>query len=136
MRLKDNLIKKLSRTYTRIKPSKNKGVGVFAIRNIPVGINPFFEEKSRCIKLSEIDIKNLPKSVQKMISDFYVYDGKYYYVSYKGLDLNDISYFVNHSKKSNLETKDGIVFITKRGIKTGEELTSDYTTYEPEILNK
>ncbi|HBT80951.1 MAG: hypothetical protein UT43_C0029G0008 [Parcubacteria group bacterium GW2011_GWC1_39_29] len=65
-----------------------------------------------------------------MIHDFYVHKGGYYYVSYNGLDLNDISFFVNHSKKPNLITNDGETFITIKEIVAGEELTIDYETYE------
>ena len=130
-KLKDNLIKKLGNTYCRIKPSKNKGVGVFTVKNIPKGINPFpYSMSVRWIRLSDSDIKNLPKPIQKMISDFYVYSQGHYYVSYDGLDSNDISFFVNNSKKPNLKSEDGSDFITIRKIKKGDELTVDYSTYD------
>lgn len=132
-KFKQNLIKKLKNTYCRIKPSKIGGVGVFAIRNIPKGTDPFlYSQKVKWIKLKKADIEKLDISIQRLVQDFYVYDKGYYYVSYNGLNSNDISFFVNHSKKPNLETDDGSFFKTMRVIKTGEELLADYNTYEPD----
>lgn len=42
----------------------------------------------------------------------------------------DISFFANNSDSPNLETNDGFIFITKRKIKKGEELTASYETYD------
>jgi len=41
MEKKEVILKKLENTYCRLQPSMISGVGVFAIRDIPQGINPF-----------------------------------------------------------------------------------------------
>ncbi|MDP2668519.1 MAG: SET domain-containing protein [bacterium] len=131
--LKKNLIKQLDATYCRLKASKISGVGVFAVRDIPKGLNPFATcKKNKWIKFSKKEINEFPKSIRKMIVDFYVYDHGYYYVSYGGLNAIDISFFLNHSKNPNLITRNGEIFIPKRKIRANEELTVDYKTYEPD----
>jgi hypothetical protein len=43
-----NMINNLHQTYVRIMPSKVHGVGVVAIKDIPVGINPFEHSGNKC----------------------------------------------------------------------------------------
>ena len=42
------MINNLHQTYVRIMPSKVHGVGVVAIKDIPVGINPFEHSGNKC----------------------------------------------------------------------------------------
>jgi len=54
----------------------------------------------------------------------------------KGLNAIDISFFLNHSNEPNMVAiKEGEEFVAKRDIKTGEELTVDYDTYDDVGLN-
>jgi SET domain-containing protein len=128
----------LQNTFCRLKASKIEGVGVFAIRNIPKGINPFLGAASH--KWHKFNIKDLKKKLDKetlkMIDDFFVIekDGEVY-IPETGLNGIDVSFFVNNSKNPNLKIlengKDSaLTFVTARKVKTGEELTVSYATYD------
>lgn len=123
------------RTYCRLRVSPIHGVGVFAIRDIPKGVNPFYScKKAKLIPSSEKEKAHLPKAVQKLINDFCVTRGGKHLIPDFGLNSIDISHYLNHSKKPNLTAvfrseMDDTEFITARKIKSGEELTSDHETY-------
>ena len=130
---KKKILGNLSKTYCRLKPSKIEGVGVFAIRDIPQGINPLPENKQQTwITLDEKELKQVPKEVLELIDSFFVIEkNKQVEIPEQGLNGMDISFFLNHSKHPNMKTKDqGYNFITLRKIKKGEELTVDYGTYD------
>ena len=116
-----------------MQPSKH-GVGVFAARDIPKNINPFLNcRKVRWFKFSKKEISKLPKEVIKMIKDFYGSDEGFHYIPSHGLNGNDVSFYLNHSSKPNVWSKDGAEkFLTLRRIKRGEELFLDYRVYDPE----
>jgi SET domain-containing protein len=120
--------------YCRLKQSPVHGIGVFAIRKIPKGIEPFKGCKvERWYGFKEKELKNLNPSVRKMVHDFFaVHKGKIWIPNF-GLNGIDILYFTNSSKEPNLkamEFKNKFTFITVREIKAGEELTVDYSTYD------
>lgn len=131
------ILNNLKNTYCRLKPSKVEGVGVFAVREIPKGKNPFAgtaEKKWEKVLIS--DLKKIDKNVMKMVDDFFVIekDGSVY-IPEDGLNGIDISFFVNNSKKPNLKIvgsgkDEALVFKTLRKIKKGEELTISYATYD------
>ncbi len=132
---KDSLIKDLENNiYCRLKVSSIQGIGIFAIRDIPKGVNPFlgFRETTYIeIPIEEVILnKRIPSEVKELITDLYVVqDGKISLPDH-GLNEVDISYFLNHSNSPNMEAiEEGSAFIAKRDIKNGEELTSDYNTY-------
>ena len=61
--------------YCRLKPSRRHGIGVFAIKNIPVNVDPFrlshkSYNKEKLIRISSKDIRNLNASVKELLSDF------------------------------------------------------------------
>ena len=133
---KENILKKLNNTYCRLQPSKISGVGVFAIRDIPQGINPFegsYDPKWYEFKAEELT--HLDKEILKMIDDFYVIekDGSVY-MPECALNGMDMSFYVNHSSNPNLrkidESDECLILITNRKIKKGEELTIGYNTYD------
>jgi len=131
MNKKKRLIKSFDNVYCRLKPSKY-GIGVFAIRDIPKGVNPFvgcFD--GDYIAIDPKEIEDQPEPIKKMIKDFCpLQEGKYWVIE-KGLNAMDISFFLNHSKKPNMIAIDkGEKFVAKRDIKAGEELTVDYDTYD------
>ena len=103
------------------------GIGVFAIRAIPKGVNPLrsrlkFEE----IKFSHAEIKTLPRSVRKEIEIFCYYDKQAVSVPAIGLNAMNMAVYLNHSKKPNVEYKKNGQLTTLRPIKKGEELMMDY----------
>ena len=71
-----------------------------------------------------------------MINDFFYKepDGNWY-IPKGGPNNLDITYYINHSNKPNLDiidspSDDMLMFKTNRPIKTGEELTISYASYK------
>lgn len=134
---KNNILKNLENTYCRLRSSKLEGVGVFAVRDIPKGKDPFLGvTQKKWVKFSMPELKKLDKQVLKMVDDFFVIeeDGSVY-IPQGGLNDMDISFFVNHKKNPNLKIvgngkEEALFFKTTRKIKKGEELTVSYATYD------
>ena len=127
-------------TYCRLKHSKVSGVGVVAIKDIPANINPFYLtnktlKKYKVIKISKKDLQNTNPDVLKMIDDFfYKEDDESYFIPESGLNSLDQTYYLNHSKKPNLniiesDKSDMLIFKTNKKIKKGEELLINYNVY-------
>jgi hypothetical protein len=126
-------------TYCRLKPDSFGGVGVFAVKDIPMGKNPFLYPSGACIhKSTDIPdsyIKQLDPEVQKMVTDFYgMNENGTWTIPKAGLNGNDISFYLNTSKNNNLkivstEKCDMVIFKTTRYITAGEELFIDYDHY-------
>jgi SET domain-containing protein len=130
--VKKELLKELKNTYCRLQPSAIEGVGVFAIRPIPAGTNPFKVKKQKWIKFQLAELRGLDKQILKMVDDFFVIekDGSVY-IPDQAINGMNISFFLNNSKKPNVETiDDGETFRTLRDIKAGEELAVAYATYD------
>ncbi|MBF0315309.1 MAG: SET domain-containing protein [Oligoflexia bacterium] len=123
--------------YCRIGVSKIHGVGVMAIKSIPKGINPFknlSKEKEKIIELDDTDLKKVNNEVKKMVKDFFGANQKSYDVLYDGPNHLNLSYYLNHSDKPNLDLIEGpsnyLEFKTNRNIKKGEELFINYNDYQ------
>lgn len=132
---KKSLLENLKQTYCRIQCSKVEGVGVFAIRDIPKGVDPFpVLVKNDWKEFSVEELKGLDPEVLKMIDDFLVVENERVWIPDFGLNGINITFFLNHSENPNVSTLDdgneGVSFLTAREIKKGEELTSDYQTYD------
>jgi len=136
---KQKILENLNLTFCRLKKSRIQGIGIFAIREMPAGTNPFSGVKKHAWqKIGKAEIKNLDKEVQKMIGDFFAMqeDGSFF-VPECGLNGIDISFFLNTSKNPNVKTTDdGTNFITIRKIKKGEELTVSYADYDTRYNKK
>lgn len=127
-------------TYCRLKASKTHGVGVFAIKDIPIGVDPFKLSNNAHIKydiidVNETELKGLNPNVKSMLKDFMGHNDGKYSVPKLGLNTLDITFYLNHSNKNNLAIKehkncDYLTFETKRKIKNGEELTINYSDYD------
>jgi hypothetical protein len=127
------VVKNLENTYCRIKYTPGKGVGVYAIRDIPKGIDPFKGPKKRkWVKLNMKDISYLDKEILKMVDDFCIIQKNGdVWVYEEGMNGLHIRWFLNHSKKPNMVTRDeALSFKTIREIKKDEELTYDYGSYD------
>ncbi len=126
---KRKLLRNLESTYCRLRCSEGKGVGVFAVRYIPAGTDPFKgPAKRRWIKINVEEIGHLGPAVRQMTDDFCIIqpngDVRIYEEGFNGLHIR---WFVNHSKTPNLVTDDyALSFRTVRDIKAGEELCYDY----------
>src|SRR3989344_9121471 len=130
---KKQFLRSLNDVYCRLAPSKN-GVGVFAVRDIPKGTDPFknCDNSGYVLKVSENDLEaaSAPEAAKKMVRDFCALQDGIYFVPSYGIDAIDKSFFLNHSKKPNMiPRKRGEIFVTARGIKNGEELTANYDAY-------
>ncbi|MBY0539710.1 SET domain-containing protein [Patescibacteria group bacterium] len=130
---KKQFLESLSDVYTRIGRTKH-GVGVIAIRPIPKGVDPFknCDPHGDVLEISEkeLDAYPAPEVAKNMVRDFCALQDGIYFVPNYSIDAIDKFYFLNHSRKPNMITKDlGETFITARAIKTGEELTADYREY-------
>jgi len=135
------LIKNLkNNVYCRIKPDSFGGVGVFAVKDIPKGVNPFKLSNGECLHYKTIDVpeevvNSLQTGVKKMVKDFYVKENNNTYsIPYQGINVNDITFYINESKNSNLDiiiTKkcDMFIFKTNKLIKKGQQLFINYNNY-------
>ncbi len=118
--------------YVRIQPSGVHGVGLFAIRDIPKGTNPFKSlQHTEYLDFPEEELKAaLPKPVFEMIDAYSAKEEGRIYVPTHGYNPIDLPYLINHSDTPNVGTdEDGEHFITLRDIAPGEELFSDFSTY-------
>lgn len=143
---KAKLIKNLKKeTYCRISISKipGAGVGVIAVKDIPKGVDPFKipggnnRKIHKHIKVKKSELGKIDKNVQKMIDDFiYKESDDSYYIPLMGLNSLDITFFMNHSKRPNMDIYDSglhdnyMGFKTNKKIKKGSELTINYDKYE------
>jgi len=140
---KNKLLQNLSETYCSFGVSKVEGVGVFAIRDIPKGINPFpIIVAEQIIPLEEKDLLSLPVEIAEKIKQLIVRCDKRYFMYNLGLNNMGIRFHVNHSKNPNLtlhtpQFKNSYAsFKTTKKIKKGEELFYDYSTSGGDSLKK
>jgi hypothetical protein len=130
---KKQFLTSLKDVYCRIGTTQY-GVGVVAIRKIPKGTDPF----KNCdvygdvleIPEAEFEASDAPEEAKEIVRDFCALQDGVYFVPDYGIDALDKSFYLNHSRTPNMETKDkGITFIAARDIEPGEELTADYHLY-------
>ena len=140
LKSKKRLIKHLENDiYCRIGVSKIAGVGVIAIKDIPKGTIPFknlSKEKEKIVKLDDNDIKNVNPEIKKILKDFFGDEKSVNYdVLYSGPNNINISFYMNHSNKPNIDVIEDknnkyFNFIANRNIKKGEELFINYNDYQ------
>jgi len=115
--------------YARVKPSSltKNGVGVFAIRSIPKGKQIFAGENEEILWTEK---RFLPKSraMKKLYDDFCIIKGGRY-GSPTCFNRLTAAWFLNESKKPNIRCGENYDFLALRDIRSGEELTVDYSTY-------
>ncbi|MBI2617435.1 SET domain-containing protein-lysine N-methyltransferase [Candidatus Gottesmanbacteria bacterium] len=120
--------------YCRMKPSPIHGVGVFAIRTIPKGINIFKGSQESFYDFTKKELQKISKPVQKLIYDFCCIEKGKVFIPKAGLNSIDISFFVNHSNKPNVRfDEEQGSFITLRKISSNEELVVDYSDFEKNV---
>lgn len=117
--------------YIRLRPSNIHGVGVLAVCDIPTGTDPFLDCNDEHCFIGKDKVASLPPEIRKLYQDFCVEEGGLYYcpVSFNRMD---VAWYLNHSKQPNMvfrEVRNTFGFFTAQDIKTGEELTIDYDTY-------
>lgn len=128
-----NFIEDLKRkVFCRLGVSTIHGVGVFAIRPIPKGINPMEETRTTIFitrSASEIlDNPDISDSVKKLVKDLCPQNGDKFDTPDHSLNACGIAWYLNHSETPNMIENDGD-FYTMREIQEGEELTVNYAAY-------
>ena len=121
-----------SGVYTRLRPSKvhRGGVGVFAIRGIETGTAIFPDDSADFVWIDKARLKRLPKEIRKLYEDFPAITHKgTRYGCPKSFNLLTVAWYINESKTPNVVCDRKYNFYAKRNIKSGEELTVDYSTY-------
>lgn len=117
--------------YCRLGPSKIAGVGVFAIRTIPKGINPFVGAfDGNGVQFTVQELRDVDPAVLELAAHMFVRDKDTFFIPNISLNRIDIPFYVNHSKNPNMTIdKKTDIFTTLREIKKGEEVTYDYEAY-------
>lgn len=113
--------------YCKLGVSKIHGVGVFALRDFPKGTKPLqsmvtHKEK----KFSRTELKDVPGSVRKHLSDFCLVEGGRVYVPQIGMNAVNLSVYLNHSKTPNLFFNDDDQLEALFDVRRGDEMTIDY----------
>jgi SET domain-containing protein len=126
--LKQKLLQHLNdEVFCRLGASPMHGVGVFAIRRIPKGINPLNSRiRYKEVLFSREELKQLPSSVKKLLDIFCYYKDDVVHVPEIGMNAMDMALYLNHSKTPNVRYLKGGAFETLRSIRSGEEITMDY----------
>ena len=139
--MNNNIIDNLNKNvYYQVKPSKINGVGLFAIKDIPIGtiiINNL--QKIQGIYIDKEEATKLNPELLSICQNYFssTEPNKIFIPS----DPNFIStfylskYFINHSKKPNCNNQEGNI-ITIQNIKKGEELTLDYHHNYPQLYTQ
>jgi len=121
--------------FVRLKPSSIHGIGVFAIRDIPRGTYVFRGDNLEMTWVKASALKDLDVETKKLYHDFCVSrDGKY--GCPRNFNVLTPAWYLNHSKKPNINVDKNYDFYSVRPIKKGEELTIDYETYNDNKLRR
>lgn len=123
----------LADCYCRLQPSPIHGIGVFAIRNIPRGRNPFQTlpryARPGYVRVTDAELDALPPRLAGTIRALFVPADGTMHIPTCGTNVVYLIAYLNHSATPNLRTADGFNFLARRRIQEGEELTVDYRTY-------
>lgn len=135
--LKEKLIlNRLSKVYCRIKPSEihKGGVGVFAIKDIPKGVNPFNNSfmAQEAIIVNKNKIKDLGPEILSLLHDQHPTSEQDKQIISNFPNQPIWSNYINYSNNPNIELMTNGEWLTLREIKTGEELLED----PQRLLNK
>jgi len=119
--------------YTRLKQSKIHGVGVFAIKTIPKGINIFPDtDEGEVVAVPRDAIENADPEIKSLYNDFCPIQGDIFWCP-KNFNSLTVGWFINESKNPNVRySNKNDSFYALREIVKGEELTADYMTYSEE----
>lgn len=127
-----------NKVFTKIQPSRLSGVGVFALRDIPLNTKLFepWGGDTGYYPISEKDLKQLPPKLYSHIKDIFLYspdfpkDTDTYVYLTNGCHwiYTTPYYFVNSGLENSNIDKDSKK--TLRDISDGEEILSNYGRYE------
>lgn len=114
------------RVKTTVKHSEVDGYGLFAAEFIPEGATTWERDPEFDVAYHQKDLDKQPDFIKELISKYSYFD------SDSGLFIlcADNQRYINHSENPNIKStphKD----VAMRDIQAGEELTCNYTDYEP-----
>jgi len=132
LRNRETLRRLKNQTYCRVQPSETHGVGVFAVKDIPSGVCPWFTPNHHflggTVRFTSHEISKLDDGVRQILLDYNLLSKRGLFVHPCELEVLHITQFLNASSDPNLnldmERED--TFKTIKEIKSGEELTVDY----------
>lgn len=120
-----------SNVFCRLGVSKIHGVGVFAIRPIPAGINPIrgWDFEFNQVKVADVmNDPHLTNEQKQLVKDMCPEEEGVYWIPPFSMNDIGVAYYLNHSKTPNMRELDG-EFFSIRPIEVGEELLVDYSLY-------
>lgn len=126
-----------SDVFVRLRPSPLHGIGVFAVRDIPAGVDPF-QERKLGLSLIKVPIEavmldaSIPEPVKGLVADLCSDRDGMINIPRCGLNGVMVLYYMNRSNDPNMEVDENYFFRSSRLIEAGEELTIDYFTYSEE----
>ncbi len=135
-----------TKLFIKLKPSNLSGVGVFAIKDIPKGIQIFepWAGETDYYGISQDQLETLDKDIKDHILDLFLFSDEFpndtniYVKLTKGchwIYLNPY-HFVNSGFYENRFNIDKSNMTSLRNIKKGEELLSNYQRHEKLTKNK
>lgn len=123
--------------FTRLKPAiagssstelQDRGVGIFAIRDIPRGTLVFAPDDDRTVIVRRENVEMLPDELKRLYQDFCVLEGDAYTCPINFNKLT-VAWYANNSDSPNIAPDKNLRFTAIRDIAAGEELTSHYEDY-------
>ena len=115
--------------YTRLRLSPGRGIGVFALRDIPQGLDPFVGESSGTALVPRAVVEAIDDpELRQMYLDFCPLVGEHY-LAPANFNRLTTAWYMNHSDEPNVVPDRDVNFVAARTIRTGEELTVDYRTF-------
>jgi SET domain-containing protein len=106
-----------------IPADHKKKIGLFADELIPAGTKIWEFTKGIDKEVSETNVNKLPKLQKDFANSQYPWTEKYYLI------YGDNTRFINHSEEPNVG-EEGDYLVALKDIQVGEELVSDYRTFE------
>lgn len=119
------ILKRLNKVYCKLGPSSIHGVGVFAIRDIPIGINPF-KDSYMAQEGIMISKNKIPPEYKDLLEAYHPSDknNNDRFISNFPNELMWTNY-INYSETPNIELMTNGEWRTLRYIQTNEELVED-----------
>lgn len=127
-----------NKVYTRLKPSRIEGVGVFALRDIP-SLTPVFEVwkgESGAYSITEEQMQELPRELRLHIKSVFTYGPNFPKDSNTYISLRNGCHWIYQSPYFFVNSGDSSYNIDKhthttvKDIKAGQEILSNYGRYE------
>jgi hypothetical protein len=153
--LKAELLDHLAhRSYVKLAPSPIAGVGVFAVIDIPAGVDPFcmpnahIRAPERPVEVQFVELlRSCPDVVIDHVLEFHDANDESgtgemldsdYWINANGMASLDASWYLNHSETANIqalpaEDEGFTTYLTSRAVSAGEELLLDYRTSLPSL---